>query len=90
MERESFSGAWQSAYFGQAPTQRCPSAWINTLQVDARDSAVFLANLYPFAVHVEPTTAWAWSYSSTFGTVTNWQFSGDITAMWSWNCHQVH
>ena len=82
-------GPWQSAYFGQAPTQRCPSGWINTLQVTPVILRVFLANLYPFAVYVEPTTAWAWSYSSIFGTVTNWQFSGDITAMWSWNCYQV-
>jgi hypothetical protein len=83
-------GPWQSAYFGQAPTQRCPSGWVNDDQVEPRFLGIVLSNYYPPAVYVEPTTAWAWSYSWVFGTVTNWQFSGSITAMWSWNCYQVH
>jgi len=83
-------GPWQSGYFGQAPTQRCPAGWINTNQVAPVVLRVLLSNLYPFAIYVEPTTAWAWTYSGIFGTVTNWQFSGSITAMWSWNCYQIH
>lgn len=83
-------GPWQSAYFGQAPTQSCPPGWVNDRQVQPRFLGVVLSNYYPPAVYVEPTSAWAWSYSWIFGTVTNWQFSGSITAMWSWNCYQVH
>ena len=83
-------GPWKSAYFGQAPTQRCPPEWVNTSQVQPPALRVILSNDFPAAVYVEPTTAWAWSYSFIFGTVTNWQFSGSITAMWSWNCYQVH
>ncbi len=83
-------GPWQSAYFGQGPTQRCPPGWVNTSQVQPLPLRIILNNLYPAAVYVEPTTAWAWSYSWIFGTVTNWQFRGNITAMWSWNCYQVH
>jgi hypothetical protein len=82
-------GPWQSAYFGQAPSQNCPPGWINDGQVRPSTLRVLLRNLYPAAVYVEPTTAWAWSYSYIFGLVTNWQFSGSITAMWSWNCYQV-
>ena len=52
--------------------------------------AIILSQHYPAAVYVEPTTAWAWSYSFLFGLATNRQFSGSITAMWSWNCYQVH
>jgi hypothetical protein len=83
-------GPWQSAFFGQTPTQRCPPGWINVNQVQPEVLRIFLFNLYPPAVYVEPTSAWAWSYSSILGLVTNWQFSGSITAMWSWNCYQVH
>ena len=82
-------GPWQSAYFGQGPTQHCASGWANASQVQPRFVGVVLANLYPPAVYVEPTSAWAWSYFWLTGTVTNWQFSGNITAMWSWNCYQV-
>jgi hypothetical protein len=83
-------GPWQSAYFGDAPTQRCAPGWVNGNQVQPDILRIFLVNLYPPAVYVEPTTAWAWSYTPFVGLVTNWQFSGSITAMWSWNCYQVH
>ncbi len=82
-------GPWQSAYFGAGPTQSCPAGWVNDGQVKPRFLGVVLANYYPPAVYVEPTSAWAWSYWG-IGWVTNWQFSGSITAMWSWNCYQVH
>jgi hypothetical protein len=82
-------GPWKSAAFGQTPTQNCPPGWVNDSQVQPSTLRIILGNYYPAAVSVEPATAWAWSYSYIFGLVTNWQFSGSITAMWSWNCYQI-
>lgn len=81
-------GPWQSQYFGQAPTQSCPSGWLSSAQVSPSALRVILNNDYPPAVYVEPWDSWAWSYA--LGYVTNWQFRASITAMWSWNCYQVH
>jgi hypothetical protein len=81
-------GPWQSKYFGATPTQSCPSGWLSSNQVSPRALGIILYNLYRPAVYVEPTDSWAWSY--VFGLVTNWQFRDSITAMWSWNCYQIH
>jgi hypothetical protein len=82
-------GPWQSTFVGiLPPNPPCSSPWRRVTALDSAGLRVILSNLYPPAVYVDPTSAWAWS--DFLGLVTNWQFSGDITVQWQYNCYQVH
>jgi hypothetical protein len=85
-------GPWRSHSYGAWPNPTCQWPWRRASDVADPGLRVLLANLYPAAAYVEPTSAWAWGvnwFPVVGWYVTNWQFSGDITAQWQYNCYQL-
>lgn len=82
-------GPWQTQWIGiGGPSPQCESGWSRTLSFHDAPPAYLLVMKRGLEMDTDPESWW-YSWYNITGTVTNWQFSGDVNFRFIYRCFRV-